>query len=170
MFERSRELLEQYYCRVLTQGMSRRAEHLLHELRGRLRAVQWLHTRLLELDREIEREARSELPVDSRVPDVLKVIFTDATRPDCQSYSHATLPFSRSDELRLLLETFYYSAHRIRDVLRDSGADLPGLAKFEAAAAAPRYRPARSVRGVPRVPGREPSLRRGAHRNRGPRC
>ena len=33
--------------------------------------------------------------------------------------------------MRLLLESFYYSAHRVRDILRDNDDVLPGLSSFE---------------------------------------
>lgn len=132
MFEQSRILLEQYYCLMLTKGMSRRAEHMLHEVRGRLRALQWLHHRLVDLDRRLEQEQRKQQPPGTPVPNVMKLVFTDAARPDCQTYRHAALPFALSDELRVLLEAFYYSAHRVRDIFRDSANELPGLSNFEA--------------------------------------
>jgi len=117
---------------MLDKGMSTRSEHLLHEIRGRLRSLQWLYAQLIELDRKLEQNAREQQPSDVRSADVLKLVFTDAARPDCQAYMHATISFALSDELRVLLEAFYYSAHRIRDILRDSTSELPGLAKFEA--------------------------------------
>jgi len=131
MFEESRLLVERYYCALLASGTaSRRAEYLLEELRGRLRALQWCHARLLELDAQIEARGRAD--ITGRQPEVLKQIFTDRTPPDCDSYRHATLPFELQDEVRVLLEAFYYSAHRVRDVLRDGRRELTGIGTFEA--------------------------------------
>lgn len=132
MFERSRILLEQYYCLMLSNGMSKRAEHLLHEVRGRLRALHWLHARLVELDGKLQEKAREYQPPGKPAVGVLKLIFTDTGRPDCRDHKHAKLPFAACDELRLLLEAFYYSAHRVRDILQDGAAELPGLSHFEA--------------------------------------
>jgi hypothetical protein len=131
MFEQTRVLLEQYYCRLLTSNPSQRAQHLLHEVRGRLRGLQWLYARLSELDSALDKSARASRPEHEPVPAVIKQIFTDAAPPDCTSLLHAHLPFSQSDEVRILLEAFYYSAHRIRDILRDAPQDLPRLSSFE---------------------------------------
>ncbi|MBM3779437.1 MAG: hypothetical protein FJW23_14575 [Acidimicrobiia bacterium] len=49
-FPEVRELLERYYWQRLTQKLERRAEHLIHELRARLRQMQWMHTRMLTLE------------------------------------------------------------------------------------------------------------------------
>lgn len=140
MFERSRVLLEEYYYLMLSKGIPKRAEHMLHEVRVRLLTLHWLHARLVELDRKLEREYR-ELERESREskqpgaaePDFVKVIYTNMARPTYPGYEAAKLPFTTPDELRLLLEAFYYSAHRVRDIFRDSAAELPGLSKFEAA-------------------------------------
>jgi hypothetical protein len=61
------------------------------------------------------------------------LIYTDAARPNCETLLHAALPPQPADELRVLLEAYYYSAHRIRDILRDNRDDLPRLSSFEAA-------------------------------------
>jgi hypothetical protein len=129
----SRLLLEQYYCALRAKRVSRRAEHILHEVRGRLRALQWLHDRLLRLDHELENAARKELPPNKPNPNRMIVVFTDAHRPDCGQYTHAHVAPGQFDELRTLLEAFYYSANRIVDVLNDGRADLPGMPKFVAA-------------------------------------
>ena len=132
MFERSRLLVEQYYCALLARGASRRAEHILHEVRGRLRGLEWLHGRLIQLDRELENNQRNALPSDRPKPDVMKLVFTDAVRPDRERYTHAHAAPEPFDELRMLLEAFYYSAHRIVDVLNNGRADLPGMPGFTA--------------------------------------
>jgi hypothetical protein len=132
MFEHCRLLLEQYYCALLTKGMSRRAEHILHEVRGRLRSLQWLHARLIQLDHELEASARAAIPPGQPTPEVLKLVFTDAARPDCERSTHAHSAPEPFDELRALLEAFYYSAHRVTDVLNHGRAELPGMPRFTA--------------------------------------
>src|ERR1043166_5325175 len=131
LFQRTRELLERYYCVVLRRGASPRTQFALHELRGRLRTIEWLHRRLIDLDTALVVEARTENP-DMQKADVVKLVFTDAGRPNCNTYEQAHTPFQRSDELRVLLEAFYWSAHRVRDILRDADeAALPGIGRFE---------------------------------------
>jgi hypothetical protein len=132
MFATSRLLLEQYYCALLRLGLSARGEHLLSEARGRLRRLQWLYDRLEHLDHELDRQARAELTPDKPMPDVIKQVFADTGRPDCTAHAQASLPFSPSDEMAVLLEAFYYSAHRVRDILQDGRAELKGLGYFEA--------------------------------------
>jgi hypothetical protein len=129
MFERSRLLLERYYCALLKGGMSRTAEHLLQECRGRLRGLQWLHARLVDIDQRLEGETRRQSGGE-QVRGVVKLVFSDAVRPDCSTYRHALAPFEPSDELRVLLEAFCCSAHRIRDLLNDGRGQLPGLSRF----------------------------------------
>src|SRR5207253_1827604 len=131
MFEQVRILLEKYYCTLLRKGMSLRAENLLHEVRSRLRMLEWLHQRLVSLDRDLEAEGRAQLPASAPAPDVFKQVFTDSERPDCADFRHARLSASNADELRILLEAFYYCAHRTRDIFRDSGSELPGMSAFE---------------------------------------
>ncbi len=123
--------MEQYYCKLLAQTPERRAEHLLHEVRARLRQMEWAHDRMLAIESELEALQRSSRPSTASAPDRVILIYTDAARPDCQTFHHADLPAQPEDELRLLLESFYYSAHRIRDILRDNSDDLPGLSSFE---------------------------------------
>jgi hypothetical protein len=131
MFDQSRILVEQYYCALLTSGKaSKLAEHLLHEVRGRLRSLQWTHHRLVQLDAKLDATGRARSPESQ--PVVLKQIFSDGGRPDCTTHRHAQLPFEIQDEVRVLLESFYYSAHRVRDILRDGREALPGVASFEA--------------------------------------
>ena len=132
MFERSRVLLEEYYWLRLSEGISKPAEHMLHEVRVRLRTLQWLHARLVDLDRELERDWREKRGSDFAGSDIVKIIYTDRARPTPPDYEEAKSAFARPDELRVFLEAFYYSAHRVRDIFQDSVNELPGLSNFEA--------------------------------------
>lgn len=134
-FREVRELLERYYCRRLTQKPERRTEHLMHELRARLRQMEWMHSRMLALEADLEAQARVAMPPERTAPERLLLVYTDAARPDCETLHHATSPAQAADELRVLLEAYYYAAHRVRDILKDNREDLPGLSSFEAAGA-----------------------------------
>jgi hypothetical protein len=131
-FADCRLALERYAERLRAVKMSDRANHLLQEVRARLRQLDWLYSRLMEIEASIDRSARSSSP-DGRATNArIKHVFTEASAHTSDSAVQANLSFQPSDELRLLLEAFYYSAHRVRDILRDHKTDLPGLSAFEA--------------------------------------
>ncbi|MBK8210415.1 MAG: hypothetical protein IPK78_11045 [Rhodospirillales bacterium] len=132
MFEQCRVSLEQYISALRQKTMTTRADHLLQEVRARLRHLQWLHARLLQLEREMQEEGLKTLPPRQRRPEVLKQVFHEESGTKSDPRIQAQYPFQTSDELRVLLEAFYYSAHRVRDILRDHGSDLPGVTRFEA--------------------------------------
>jgi hypothetical protein len=130
-FEQVRLLVERYYCDLLVRGTSTRAEHLLQEVRARLRQLQWIHSRLLQLEAQLIANAqRTQLEEGSNARIIL--MFSEAVRPDCGTMHHSHILSETQDELWVLLESFYYSAHRVRDILRDNGKLLPGLNSFEA--------------------------------------
>lgn len=132
MFEQCRASLEQYVVALRQKGMTKRADHLLQEVRARLRQLQWLHARLLQLEGELQDEGLKTLPEGHPRPDVFKQVFHEVSAAKVDPPIQAQHPFEKSDELRVLLEAFYYSAHRVRDILRDHEPDLPGLSSFEA--------------------------------------
>ncbi len=127
MFERCRILLEEYAVVLRLTGMTRRADHLLQEARARLRQLQWLHARLLELEQDLQQDGLKALPPGQARPDVFKQLFLEQSAAKSDPQVEAHLPFQTSDELRILLETFYYSAHRVLDILTDHKLDLPGV-------------------------------------------
>ena len=128
-FSDVRLLLERYYAALLTAGANDRAEHLLHEVRGRLRQLQWTRGRLLTLEADLVAERCRENPTDANATVLL--IFTDVGRPDKGDLHRSLIGPRPADELQVLLESFYYSANRIRDIFRDNPEDLPGLGSFE---------------------------------------
>jgi hypothetical protein len=132
MFDHCRVTFEQYVVALRKKGMTKRTDHLLQEVRARLRQLQWLHARLLQLERELEEEALNSGPPGAARPAVLKQVFHEASAADSDPQIQSQHLFQKSDELRVLLETFYYSAHRVRDILRDHESELPGLGSFEA--------------------------------------
>ena len=56
MFQRCRTLIEDYIDALRVRGMTTRGEHLLQEARARLRQVQWIHDRLLQLEKKLQEE------------------------------------------------------------------------------------------------------------------
>jgi hypothetical protein len=131
MFEQCRTSLEQYIVALRQKTMTKRGDHLLQEVRARLRQLQWLHARLLQLERELQEEDLKTFPEHQR-PEWLKQVFHEESGKKSDPSIMAENPFQRIDELRVLLEAFYYSAHRVRDILRDHDSDLPGVTGFEA--------------------------------------
>jgi hypothetical protein len=131
MFADCRSSLEAYAQALLRKRMTQRADHLLQEVRARLRQLQWLHDRLLLIENELQQQTLDEMPADAPKPDVLKQLFTEQSVRKSDPGHEAQLQPQKSDELRVLLEAFYYSAHRIRDILRDHKDDLPGVGGFE---------------------------------------
>ncbi len=129
MFEKSRKQLEKYYCLALENGLKQRGEHLLHEVRSRLRELQWIYDRLVTLDKELVNEAREKDKNNEN--SMIKLVYTDASRPNCETLDISRSPFKKQNELRILLEAFYYSAHRVQDIFKDGKVELPGINGFE---------------------------------------
>jgi hypothetical protein len=132
MFERCRVLIEQYVVALHQKGMTTRADHLLQEVRARTRQLQWVHERLLALERAWQDEELKALPLGHPRPNVFKQVFREISAAEVEPRIQAEHPFEKSDEMRVLLEAFYYSAHRVCDILNDHARELPGIAGLEA--------------------------------------
>jgi hypothetical protein len=89
-----------------------------------------VHTRILQLEAELVKEV--ERQADQEPPARVLLLFAESAPPECGNLRHASIPADKSDELRVLLEAYYYSGQRIRDIFRDNKADLPELSSFEA--------------------------------------
>lgn len=128
-FESVRVLLERYYDALLhTDDVTDRGQQLLQEVRGRLRQLQWSHSRLLQIETQLVQESYVETSESVRK----LLVFTDVGLPKHDAEAQDLMTPGLSDELRVLLEAFYYSAHRVRDIFKDNQRDLPGLKTFEA--------------------------------------
>ena len=127
MFERCRELLERYHASLLGRGATRQAKHLLLELRPRLRQLDWIYDRLLEIEAEILEEQRQMQGVPKE--DGVLVIYSDTASPDPK---FSNTPKYAHDELHILLEAFYYSAFRVQGIFNGNKDSLPGVPKFDA--------------------------------------
>jgi hypothetical protein len=133
MFSQVRSELEQYAAWLRDRGPTETADHLLQEVRLRLRHLEWIYNRCMELDQRFQAAALRSLPDKSSQPSFVKQIFHEQSIRDSDPTTQASLPFQPHDELWVLLEAFYYSAHRVRDILRDNKRDLPGESNFDSA-------------------------------------
>lgn len=100
--------------------------------RARLRQFEWVYARLMQIEVELTEAALKSTPPGAPKPVVIKQVFTETSAKTSDPAVQAQLPFQLSDELHVLLEAFYYAAHRVRDILRDHRTDLPGITGFEA--------------------------------------
>ena len=96
MFEQCRISLEQYVVVLRRKAITKRADHLLQEVRARLRELPWLHARLVLLARELEEEGRKAIPADSPKPHVLKKIVLEESTTKSDPEIQARLPFQKS--------------------------------------------------------------------------
>lgn len=129
--ENSRILLEKYYCSALDANITKRGEHLLHEVRSRLKELQWLHVKISEISEKLIEEAKNRNKEQGKENSAVILVYMDTARPNCENYDGANSPPTESDELRILLESYYYSAHRVGDILRDGKKELPGINGFD---------------------------------------
>lgn len=131
MFKNTRILIEQYFFHLYSKKQStKRAEHLLQEIRGRLRQLQSLYTRIENLVAVVAPDIRT---VNEKGQGKTIIhMFSDSTPPEKDPLRLATLKSKPHDDLRCDVEYFYYCAHRIQDIISDSKNDLPGLIRFKA--------------------------------------
>jgi len=130
LFETSRRLFDRYYCHHLANNTPGFDEHLAQEARVRLCQVHRLFDRVLELEQHVlAHEVR-----DAPSGDTVKLILHDVARPVCEGEQADLLrPYTPADELRVMLESVYYNACRVRGLLQDSAQGLPDLQQFESA-------------------------------------
>jgi hypothetical protein len=89
-----------------------------------------MHSRILTLEERLVSEASA---LDRRTPPATRIlIYADTGRPLPGLRSQALVPHNESDELWVLLDSFYYTAHRVLDICNDNRHDLPGLGKVDA--------------------------------------
>jgi hypothetical protein len=132
-FADCRALWEEYGQHLLRNGVTARADHLFQEVRARLRQLELVYEEAMSLERKIDGQAVEREPVQSGGNPVRrKHVFTEASLSSSDPKVQAVLSVGDADRLRVYVEAFYYSAHRVRDILRDHKADLPGLLGFEA--------------------------------------
>jgi len=131
MFENPRRLFDRYYCRHALASTPGFDDHLAQEVRVRLCQTHELYRRVVALEKELlETDLRATpAPTD---PTAVKIVLHDVARPPCHSPDDPLRPFTPADEVRILLEGFYYNASRVRDLFRESQG-LPDLKGFEAA-------------------------------------
>ena len=130
VFDNPRRLFDRYFCKHLAAATPGFDENLAQEVRVRLCQVHALHDRILALERDMFSHELRGNPPDAD-PLAAKFVLHDVASPPCDDPQAVLRPFTRADEMRVLLESFYYNASRIRDLFRDSDRGLPGLRAFE---------------------------------------
>jgi hypothetical protein len=133
VLEKARVLLERYFILLTKRGTTQRTRHLVGEMRARLRDAQYLYDRILELEPAIARLWLRADPGANLRTSILSKAINIELRGSLHPDSVTVLPgFSSDDEIRLLLESFYHSAARVADILRDSKQAFPGIGRLEA--------------------------------------
>ncbi len=128
MFENSRELLEKYFYKTQA-SCSLNGTHVLQELRGRLRQLQYSYETVTTLSKKL-LPTPSDYGPDGKTNYVL--IFLENAPAEENPSRLASLPIGDQDLLIIHLEQFYSSSHRIMDLVNDSLGELPGLTKIKA--------------------------------------
>ncbi len=130
MFNKTRILVEQYFFHLYSkEHCTKRAEHLLQEIRGRLRQLQSLYSRIENLVTVVAPDIRT---VDETGKATTNIhIFSDTLPPEKNPLRLASIKSEPHDDLHCDVEYFYYCAHRIQDIISDSKNDLPGLIRFK---------------------------------------
>src|SRR5687768_6810277 len=108
MFSACRAELEAYATWLRAGTLSATADHLLQEVRLRLRQLEWTFARCMALNEQFEREARAKHPPGAPQPGVIKRVFQERSVKQSDPQEQAALPFQPQDELWILLESFYY--------------------------------------------------------------
>ena len=133
-FQRTVQIVDEYFWKHKTSTTSEFDPHLVNELRVRLRQLSYLYSTIIdEQDRilsKLDEKLGPRPPDENRV-----VVITNIVNPpkpnNSGEYIESTRMFTAEDELRLHLENFYYLSHRVRTLLQTSGGKLPGLQSFE---------------------------------------
>jgi hypothetical protein len=136
MFQTTIVLFDRY-CRYLdTQGIPQFNRDLSYEVKDRLKQLDYIVTKVKELENtatathlrfDAERKAHIE---DLRRRGIAYEAepwfpFTQPTTEELEAEGRAMF------EMELLTETFYYFAGRVRTILRNPQAPIPGLKGFE---------------------------------------
>ena len=97
-----------------------------NEIISRLRQLDWLFGQVTSLEAGLIAEwETSHSPLQPRHNVVIVYLDENAA-------VQATGPFTSQEQLRILAEAFYYTAHRLLSILDECGAYLPGLKPVQA--------------------------------------
>ena len=128
MFESSRILVETYLFRLQPAG-SKLALHQMQEVRARLRQLDYCYGQIRNLSRELmpEPTRRQGGKTTNQIH-----LFADTAPAEVNPARLGLLETQNYDPLIILVENFYYSSHRIIDILNDGIRFLPGLIRVRA--------------------------------------
>lgn len=128
MFENSRKFLETYFFKAKKSGaLTDRTTHVLLELRGRLRQLQYSYKKIRGLSDNLLAEQELTNPGTTHI-----LVYVEQGDPEESPDRIAKISPLPQDELIVLLESFYYSAHRCVDLVNDHRKHLPGLGRVKA--------------------------------------
>ncbi len=124
MFESTRQLAERYFFRI--QGVCpQTAFFTMQELRVRLRQLQFSYEQIKKISFQLLPSPTIEGEDDKNENKIL--IFFSKTPAEEDPNRIANLSVSLEDILSIYLEQFYYSSHKVMDLINDSRNDLKGL-------------------------------------------
>ena len=131
MFESSRQLLEIYFFRLYGRRPGVRAVHLLQDARAHLRRLQWTYDQICRSQSERTPQPGRVLPCRREEQNNI-FLFHDGAPPEANPLADRYyVPAQDEDQLFLLLQSFYLTAHRIQDLISDGSSVLPGVTKFK---------------------------------------
>ena len=122
-FQQSLELVAMYISRQNRSGTGFDIE-VGKEMLGRLRSLEWLYARVVELEGQLIADYESIH--GTLQPNTNVVLVYLAHIPEVAE------PFTPQEELRILAEAFYHCAYRLLVILKQCGDVLPGLRSVEA--------------------------------------
>ena len=136
MFHSTLALFDRYYRHFDAANVASFNRDLACEVRARLQQLTFILKRVRELERAAEDAiARGNAAVAAHFRDLDERNLDYETEPPPDgsgvTRAEASLCHRASFEMRLLTEAFYYFAGRIRTILRNVKAPLPGLTNFE---------------------------------------
>lgn len=136
MFNTTIDLFDTYYRLLDSKGVAGFNKDLGCEVRERIQQLQFIINRVHALETTASAAmARSRAAFLDHIQDLERQELSFENVPVPDSTSPTQDEFRRHHdsqfEMRLLTESFYYLAGRIRTVLRNKRAPLPGLTDFE---------------------------------------
>jgi hypothetical protein len=132
MLSHARELFEDYYRLLASREISARGQHLIGEVRARLRDAQYQYSFLLGYEAALLRLEGVSEAQSIRSSLAAKRLHIELSPPRSADARTTLQGYSSDDEFRTTLEKFYWGAARVRDIMRDSPKELPELHRFEA--------------------------------------
>lgn len=138
MFANTIALFDAYYRKVDAAHVAGFNRDLGCEVRERLEQLEYIIARVRALEQSVAAvQSRSQASFHAHIEDVKArgaSLETEPVPPGASiTREEAKVVETAEFEMKLLVETFYYFAGRVRTILRNAQAPLPGLTSFECA-------------------------------------